>query len=458
MSKSDMQKNGPRLPWALVWPLGTVLLLSAVLLIAACSSDDPNAVGVGLVDTEIDALLEVLDLTELSSFRGIPIKDQEIPLWEQEVLYLGEQGGNASSILFQYDMDAVLNDTLSLEAFLASNINSVYLRLLMLPAFVHPNPEGTTVPEQSPWATDYEVYHREATIDPTLFPGAEPSLDEWDFVNPADTLNTEKLVNISIPAANLAGWMEAGGTHAFQIREGAGSGEGLVGYSSMDMKHAGSTLDPSVDHDVLGPALLVSLKEPEVTVVIPPTMDTSTFHALALEPVDPADGFFLRTCLRSYPALHFDFSSLPEDIFINRAVLTVVNDTTTSWGTLESIVISEMDPDLFGAEGDTLTLDDLAAAVYPVDGQFSLDPTYHYRMGFNVTTSVQRMINGVYEGTRGFILTPGEDFLPNFDTTTLDPDFYFNQFNFFGTAAVDTLRPRLMITYSVNETIQGGGK
>ena len=463
MPRFEKRKNGLRPFEKLVWPAGMVLVLSAALLISACSSDEPNAVGVGLVDTEIDSLLVTLDLKEISTYRGIPISDPDIPLWDQEVLYLGEKDGNASSILFQYDFDAVLNDTITLDLFTGENISSVNFRMLMLMAFSIPDTSKEDPLLISPWKTFYELYHLDAPIDSTAYPGEDPSTSllsnlngNWDVLEEATTVN----MPLPSPFGDLVNWMSTGGIHAFLIKEGPNSGEGLVGYSSMDMLHGGSTLDATtILPENVGPVIVVELKEPQMTLIIPPVLDISTFNSVGPVPADPADGFIMRTGLRSYPALFFDFSSLPEDIFINRAVLAVANDTTTSWGTLESIVVSEMDPELFGAEGDTLALDDLGAAVYPITGMISLDPTVNRLLEFNVTTAVQRMINGVYEGTRGFILTPGEDFLPSYDTTTLDPDFYFNQFNFFGTADPDTLfRPRLKITYTVNEIIQGGGK
>lgn len=55
-------------------------------------------------------------------------------------------------------------------------------------------------------------------------------------------------------------------------------------------------------------------------------------------------------------------------------------------------------------------------------------------------------------------MTAGEDFFPRYDLTTVDPDFYFTQFNFFGTAAPDSLRPHLRITYSGVDELTGGGE
>lgn len=447
-SAPDARRRGRR-------PLEAGLLLVLLLAAAGCSSDDPGGVGMDLVDTRVDVLLDAVDVTDIPDFRAIPIKDPDIPLQDQEVLYLGEQEGNASSFLVQYDLDAVLNEQITLDLFTQANIASVNLRLLMLSAYSIPDSTSQADPA---WSTYYQVYHLEEPVDTTAFPGEDPSVLNLPNRNTNYIKDDATRVNIPIWKGDLVAWMNDGGLHDFLVREGAGSEPGLVGYSSMDMKHGGSTLDPTIEFDALGPALLVNLVEPDTVLTIAPSLDLSTFHSVAAPPDDPTDGLIVRTGLRSYPALRFDMSVLPDDVFVNRAVLQLTNDVTRSWGTLESIVVSELDVDLFGAPGDSLGLDELAAAVHVAAGMTSLDPTYHERMEFNVTTSLQRLVNGAYEGERGFILTPGEDFLAGYDLTTLDPDFYFNQFRFFGTAADDTLRPRLKITYSLDETVQGGGK
>lgn len=435
------------------WAIGPAALLSVALLIGACSSDDPSAVGVGLVDREIDVLLDTVDMTELSVFRQIPISEPDLPLWQQEVLYVGEAGGNASSILTQYDLDWYAGELEAQGLSVADTINTVDFRLLVLTA----TPVYDV--DADPAGAKYELYEVDAPIDSTLYPGAEPGPEGLALTSTFTATEIVSRVEFPITPTAFKAWIAEGGIHTFLIKAAVDSKTGLVGFSSMDMKHGGSTLWETADLDVIGIAINVTFKNSDTVISIPPTLDTSTFHELYAEPSDPAGGFFLRTGLRSYPALRFDLSALPENIFINRAVLAVANDTLSSWGTLESIVVSEMDPNLFGTVGDTLTLDELGDSVYAVRGMTSVDPRIHHKLEFNVTTSIQRMINGAYEGTRGFVLTAGEDFLPSYDTTTLDPDFYFNQFNFYGTADPDTLlRPRLKITYSSNETIQGGGK
>ena len=112
------------------------------------------------------------------------------------------------------------------------------------------------------------------------------------------------------------------------------------------------------------------------------------------------------------------------------------------------MVISELGLQYFGNPYETYTLTGLGGVVYPITGTRNNDPTYNERFDYNVTTSLQRYINGSYTDVRGFVLTADEDFLTNFDSSTIDPDFYFNEFHFFGFAAADSLRPHLQITYS----------
>ncbi|MBU8870408.1 MAG: hypothetical protein KOO60_06015 [Gemmatimonadales bacterium] len=463
LPRFEKWKNRPRHSGRLSGLIVATLLLSLVIFFAACGSDDPNAVGVELVDAEIDALLELLDLEEPSEYRGLSIKDPDIPLLGQEVLYLGQKGGDASSILLEYDLGQVLNETITLDLFTQENIETVNFRLLMLSAYDQgdSNAQGTF-----PWETWYELYHLDDPVDTSVFPGPDPSIDGLPNLNTNYILEDANLVYLPVPKEPLIDWITTGGTHTFLIKEGdedPASGEGLTGYSSMDMKHGGTTLEPTtIGSDQLGPSIYVKFTEPDTMLIITPDLDLSTFYLLADAPAAINDGFIMRTGLRSYPVLYFDFSSLPDGIFINRAALSVTNNTDSSWGMLESIVVSELEREFFDSEPDGLTLSNLENSVYPITGMTSLDPSYHDVMEFNVTTYVQRMINLLDEqGNRiekGLILTPGEDFLPSYNTSTLDPDFYFNKFNFFGSDDPDGRGPRLKITYTVNEAIQGGGK
>jgi hypothetical protein len=194
-----------------------------------------------------------------------------------------------------------------------------------------------------------------------------------------------------------------------------------------------------------------------------PYADSTSFEQVPAPPADADSGFLLRTGLRSYPTLLFDLSGLPPHAFINRALLSVTNDTTVSFGALSSISVLEWDEARFGDPFKTVELSELndpsQRYSFHITGQNSLDPTLHTIIQFDVTQAMLRVINNVYSGTRGFILAGGENFLPEGGFISVSPDFYYREFRFLGTDAEDPLhRPQLKITYSVvNDLDEGGG-
>lgn len=431
-------------------PQVILLILLVGLIVSGCTSDDPNDLGTPLVPTHIDEVLVPLQITQLDQFMGKAINDLRVPIRRQEALYLGSQGGTSSSMLVNYDFSDIFTDSIPEEAYTQENIVSVNFRFLMLDYYV----KRDTLAEGEKY---HEVFQLEAPFDTTAYPGPVPPYDPTDLNIDAEPEEGNTLT-IGLPESFFLSWVANDTLQGLMVREGSGSRPGLVGFSSRDMKHGGTTLPPVHENTVPGPALLVKFVNPDTTLVIRPVADTSTFDEILLPPIEPDDGFFMRTCLRNYPILSFDFSALPENVRINRAVLYVVNDTISSFGNLESIVVSEFDLDWIGSPHDTLPLEDLEDVVYSISGMVSLDPTLNRVLQFNVTDAIQRVINGVYDGQRGLILTAGEDFFPSFDLSVVDPDLYFTQFNFFGTAAADSLRPQLRISYSAIDELTGGGE
>jgi hypothetical protein len=447
-------------PGRLTWRAALVLAVLAGwlgLYVAGCSSDDPSRVGLGLVESHIDISLDTLLVTEILDFTGKNLYDPGQMVSQQEMLYLGSQGGTTSSILVNYDFSDVFTDSLPEEIWTPDNISWVRLQMIMADHYIslyepEEEEEGEKVIPKV-----YEVFQLEAPFDTTAYPAAVPPHDLTDLnVNPI--LDDAGEVNIDLAEAFFLNWVAAGDTLGLLVQEGGGSDQGLSGFAARDNRHMGSQFLSLGEGTTQGPALRIQFVEPDTIVSIKPIADTSTFHQLAQAPVDPADGFMLRTCQRSYPILRFNLAELPPNVYINRAVLYVVNDTTTSFGNLESIVISEFDMNFFGSPGDSMPLPDLEFAVYRISGMSSLDPTYNSVMQFNVTQAIQRIVNSVYEGEKGLIMTAGEDIFPSYDLSSVDPDFYFTQFNFFGTAADDSLRPQLRITYSGLDELTGGGE
>ena len=439
-----------------------VAALGALAALSGCTSDPISNLGYDLVDTEIDVVLEPVGADVVTGYAALGITEEDNPVPSHDVLYFGEQGGTTSSILINYDFADVYNDTFPAEVFTEANIEYVQLRLLMLEFYKDLPSEYE---EEKALFKNYEVYECTAPFDSTAFPGPVPAHDTTDLIT-GEYDPYAAYVLLPLDKLRFLDWLAAKGQTGLLVQEGDVAESGLMGFSSRDMNFGASSL-PDYNADIaVGPALLVKFNSlPDTTIspddvhlIVRPYADTSTFHEIGTPPTDLADGFMLRTCLRNYPAMHFDLSVLPENVLINRAVLAVANDTLSSFGNLEAIVVSEMDTTLYGTPVDTLTLDELEANVYTSTGMASLDPTLHHKLEFNVTTSVQRVVNGVYEGTRGFLLTAGEDVFSTYDLTSIDPDFYFTQFNFFGTAEADTtLRPRLKITYSLIEDINEKG-
>jgi len=439
-------------------PFLVLVSTGLVLLVAGCTSDPPNTVGVGLVDTQIEVELEPVVSTQIPRYTARPVKNVEVPVHNQYALYMGDQEGNASAIVVNYDFAEAFDDSVTIDMIRQDNIQSPRLRLMILHFYQNlPRPSD---PDVSGLQKVYEVYQLEAPFDSTAFPGPIPAYDPQPLnVNFDPDEAEDYLVEIDLYNQDFVEWVLSGAKVGFLIMEGESPDPGLIGMSARDNKLPSSILGGEpITERVLGPALLARVIDIDYEWSIAPYADASTFNEISTIPAAADDGFMVRTCLRAYPGLLFDYSELPPDVFINRAVLSVTNDTTTAFGNLESLVVSEMDTIYFAAPGDTLLLTDLNRYTYNITGWNSLDPTRLRTVEFDVTTAVQRIINNVYEGTRGFMITAGEDFYPTYDISGTDPDFYFIQFNFFGTSAPDSLRPKLKITYSGLGDLGGGGR
>ncbi len=435
---------------------GLVVLGAALLLMVGCSSDDPSLVGSGLVETHLDTQLDTLLATAVIQFQPVAVDDPDVPFDKQELLYMGSQGGTSSALLVNFDFSDVFTDSFPESAWTSDNIDWVKLQIIMPEFYSSLGGLEDTEETEKGLSKGYEVFMLDAPFDSTAFPGPLPAFDNTDLnINPEITEAGEVNIDISLPF--FLAWVQNGGQQGLLIREAEGSDQGLVGFASRDNLHMNSQFGDLGENTTVGPALRVQFAAQDSIISLASAADISSFHQVADVPGDIADGFAVQGCLRNYPVLRFDVSSLPQNVAINRAVLHVTNDTTTSFGNLSSLVVSEFNLDYLPDPGDTLTLEDLDLATYTISGMTSLDPTYNDVMQFNVTQAIQRLVNSVYEGEKAFIMTLGEDAFPVYDLSTVDPDFYFNRFNFFGSAAADSLRPQLRITYSgVDELTEGG--
>ncbi len=440
--------------WCLAILLGGTLLLVG----GGCTSDSPSGVGSSLANGDFDVVLAPLAVDQATGFSALSIDDPDIPLNNQEVLYLGDQGGTSSSILVNFNFDELFSEDFPESLFTDQNIRTVKLSLTRLSFYGTGVPDTTATFGADKVATIFYSFKMlDAPFDTTVFPGPVPDHQGEQLIQgPLDEeYGNEPLIPLF--KDDFLQWLESGGTRGFLIEASLGSDPGLVGFASREL-NSYNELDDVAVGTVVAPNLVVSFENEEINFLLPPVADVSTFDALEPVPTDLDDGFVLRTGLRSYPVFQFDFSALPNNAFINRAVFAVTNDTTLSFGNLHSLVISELPRDIYAEPTDSLSLQELGDEVFVITGQTSLDPVLNRDIRFDVTQAVQRMVNHVYEGERGLLMTAGEDFSPLYDQGSIDPEFYFSQFNFMGIAAPDSLRPRLEVTYSLAGDISGEGE
>lgn len=454
---------------SMTWTLPAALLLAAALgtWLVGCTSDLPNRVGAGLVDDSLDETLVTLLADDVTAYGALPVNDPAVPVHRQQVLYLGSQGGTSSRILVNFDFSDIFTDDHADTLFDAEHIKSVKLSLTKLSHYgglrreVDDEGDTTYVSSGQPLDLYYEVRELAAPFDSLLYagyPGTVPPTGTT-IINQDATVpqqSTEPLLRLF--EGDFLEWLDAGAVVGLSISLGDASDDGLVGYAARELQRYAELDDVSVG-TIVAPNLVVEFEDNTiVNFLLPPVADTSTFHAVGAAPTSAADGLLLRTGLRSYPALDFDFSALPRDVLVNRALLRLANDQSAAFGNTEAIVVAEIDSARLAAAPAALTTAELAAATYVITGQTSLDPTEARQLAFDVTTLVQRLVNGVYEGPRGLVLAAGEDAYSTYDLAAVDPDFYFTEFRFFGTAAADSLRPRLEITYSRREERLGGAE
>ncbi len=452
-------------PRRLILP-GLLAMLLALALAAGCSSEDANPVGANLAETAIDSALVALTASAVTDFGVLDVVDPDVPHDETEVLYLGSQGPEASSILASYDFTVLDHpDSAYLLPFLTEeNIVAADIILYLL-TWYEPDrgvdiPDSGFTPVVEPWPGSrkfYEVHALTAPLDTLAYPAGEPGFDSALLNRGAPELaDANGPIFVSLSPGPVVERLLARERLDVIIREGAGSEPGLLGFASKEMAHGGSTLPLLNAQVVLGPALRL---RPEVVpeewssdrqyLILGPRADVSTFHQLEQTSTDPAAAAMVRTHRRSYPAIRFDLAGLPANVRINRAHLVVVNDTSRSYGHRTVLACSEVPVDFVPDGRTTVSLDDIAPEVFLLDGNGSWQPEHlsEHTLRFDVTQSLQRGINGAFSGERSFLLTAGEYFLPGWNSDP-DPDFWFTKWVFHGTAAAPELRPRLEISYT----------
>lgn len=416
-------------------------LLVTVALGLGCAGDDPGVLGSGLpIDLSFDTLLVPLASSTLDAAGHLAVKDPNVPFDKHEVLYVGRRGTERSALLARYDLSVFTGPVWEGVAFTVDNIRSVRLRFFMLKYY-----------KSLRLTKNYEVWELASSLDPTIYPAEEPLLQPPMLAVEEEPASAA--IRIDLPKQKFIDWWQAGQHNGLLVREGAAIGDtnaGFVGFASRDFKvvHAGE-LELEQAETVLGPLLIVEFASPDTVVVLQPIDDVST-----MRPLDPppavADGLLLRTHERTYPYCAFSLSGLPPDVLINRATLVLTCDSLLSYGPSTSVVCSEILAGEIAALGDTALVGNLGAAAEVITGILSVEPARARRLGFNVTSTVQRHVNGLFpvDDPVRFLFTAGEDFTGAYDTSDIDPDFFLSRLRFWGAAADDTLRPRLQIIYT----------
>jgi len=462
--------------------LALMSVLAALLMLIAtgCTSEEPNLVGTGLVTDTIDTVLVALGADQVAKYSALKVENPDILVHEQELVYLGEQGGTRSSIMANFDFSFAWNtvprDRVAFpdSLFTVENIKSVKFSLVKpryYQAYIN-DPEGIPDrddPTGQPVNLYYLLKQLVVPFDPANYEGWDenvvppilPPLLNTDFTEPNES--DEPLLRMR--AEDFVRWFEAAESIGMIVQLDIQSDKGLVGFGSRDTRIVSEFSQLGVGTEIAPNFVVefINFVDDNDFYLMEPYADTSTFDEVSEARPDVDSGFMLRTGLRSYPALLFDLSGLPPHAFINRALLSVTNDTTVSFGPLSSIAVLEWDETRFGDPFVTIPLDDLNDRSdrysFRVTGQTSLDPSFNAIIQFDVTQAILRIINNVYYGTRGLILTGGEDFLPEGVTTKVNPDYYYREFQFMGTSAADPAhRPQLKITYSIVNDLEKGGQ
>ncbi len=450
----------PRLAATVTLTVTTAMLV--VALVTGCTSDTPSLVGANLAETAIDTVLAPLTIEQLADFGVLAVSDPAVPLDETEVLYFGNSDTEQSSILVNYDFSSLDHpDSAYLLPFLTiDNISSAEIRLYKLTWYSNDRdgqapPDGDVLKPYPGVGKIIDVHELMAPFDTLSYPGAEPEYNPAFISTYVEIPDTNDILAIDCAVAPVVAWLDSRGEVGVILREDSRSDPGVIGFASKEMVHGGSTLPLLNANTTLGAALRVELIEKPAQwvgrdyAIFGPAADISTWHQLQPAYTDPADGIMVRTHLRSYPMLRFDLDALPQHVRINRANLVVVNDTSRSEGHRTVLTASELRPEFAPPGETTVFLRDLEPEIYFLFGNGSWQPEHltEHELNFNVTSSVQRFINSVYEGDRGFLIAAGEYFFPGYNSNP-DPDFWFTKWIFHGTAAAPELRPRLEISYT----------
>lgn len=463
--------------------ISSLAMLSVVLLYSGgCTSDPASTVGFGLIDNGIDETLVSLEISAVVAFSGIRVNNKDVEIYEQEVLYVGEEIDTKTMFMANFDFSEAISPEIPLEAWTVDNIQSVNLLLKKFAVYATEEEDEEEEAGAVLAAGDQRAgafpdslifflneleapFLEEDYLDyPAVVPPFDPTLINQDFNEP----NGDNEPRILMFDTDVIRWATAGEEVGVLIRTGPATAPGLVGFASEDLTKFSELTGALQVGAAIGPTIAINFASPDTIILLRPVADTTIYEAVA--PVsetiaEASDGFLLRTGLRSYPAIRFDLAQVPENALINRAVLSVTNDTSSSYGPEFSVMISEIVAEVMDDPSLTLEAFDLgdSTKVYPLTYRSNLRAKEDYVIEFDITTGIRRAVNRVNEEPRGFLLSAIEDptIFP-FGLRPPDvtgPDFYYRQLNFLGFTDPDPeLRPVLKIWYSIVDELSGGGK
>lgn len=474
--------KGPRAPGrrrAVLAALAVTVIWTATLLVAGCTSDPTSLVGAGLIDNQIDSTLVSVNIAAIEMFAGIRVDNPDVGLSAQQALYLGTETNTRASFLVNFDFSDIFTDEFPPELFASDSIQSIRLNLTKLLPYkatrdsIHITDEGDTltilVPTGQPLELIYFVQELQEPFDPLLFEDYPTTLPAY---LPPSIIEEVSAVGGLEPSFNLftsdfLRWVQAGTKIGLLVRLSDQSDPGLVGYASGELKTFSEVSDLAVG-TVVGPEIIVNFRDRSLNLQIPPAEDVTVFEEVEPAPAtgaEAAEGFLLRTGLRSYPALRFNLSALPANALVNHAVLVMTNDVSTSYGPEFSVLVSEI---VAGVMDDPAHLMEVAtvldsAQVYPLTYRANLRAQEDGEIEFDITTGIRRAVNRVNEADRGFLLSGVESksvfSVGNFPPDVTTPDFYYRQLNFRGLNDPDPeRRPHLKVWYSVVDELSGGGR
>ena len=438
--------------------LGALTVTVGLIALASggCTSETQNLVGTSLISSQVDTVLRPLAIRNIADYSPAAVVDEAEPFDRAQVLYFGRQGSESSSILLNYDFSTLQAEGWLPDVVNADNITAVKLVMIRLEHYRKLPGDGRG-DFHNPALKSYEAYQLDHTYDAQDYPGPLPPSDPLRLNEDPQPRSTGG-VTLIINTNRFLEWYAAEDSVGVMVTEGVypDSDDGLVGYGSRDMTRF-SEPPPEWEGTTVPPKLQIEFADTTANLIIAPYADISSFDQVDAAPTDLSTGFMLRTHLRDYPWLLFDFSKLPANVFINRAVLAVANDTTRAYGPgFEAIVVSELDSTLVPDTGDTVTTEWIGNNVYEINGRLSLKPWETTRLDLVVTAAVQRLVNQVYTGRRGFLQTAGEAEFASVAGAGFDPGLLMQRFWFYGDdAPADTLRPYLQITYTRTNVLTG---